>query len=200
MKVPIKTLIVCALAGLGSTLQAASQWSLNLDGGVALLQDTKIPDMHGKLVWNTGLRVDVAAGYNINENFSLQLETGLLYNTLDKGVADNGQSEKMSGNLYQIPVLVNAIYKFQTSSKFKPYLGGGAGGLYALIDSNDLGAIESDFTFAYQGIAGVAYELNQNMDLTVAYKFLGTTQHKFRDTKFDGSMVHCIVAGFSWKF
>jgi len=64
----------------------------------------------------------------------------------------------------------------------KPYIGGGAG--YARVGFEDyrVGGTtvldDKDDVFAYQGMAGVSYDLNPHWALTAEYRYLGTNDAK----------------------
>ena len=158
-----------------------------------------------KFEMDPGARVDFIGGYNFCQNFALELEVGAVYNSF-KDVTFSGSrnnvpvsySEKLDANLWQVPVLVNAVYTFKLDSKFKPYIGAGAGGILTYIDGNNTS--ENDFTFAYQAMAGVRYELSSAMDIGLSYKFLGSLDHKFGDVKTDGIYTHSILAEFVVRF
>ncbi len=158
-----------------------------------------------KVSFDPGLRVDLIGGYNVSETVALELEAGLLYNSLDKitisGTQDTvpfSKSFKLNANLWQVPVLVNGVYTFKLDSKFKPFLGAGVGGVWTCVEGS--GESESDFTFAYQAMAGVKYELSNTMDIGLTYKFLGSLDHEFGGLKTDGIYSHSILAAFTFRF
>jgi len=185
-----------------------------------------------KVSWNTGFRFDLAAGYNINDNLAVELESGLVYNTADKlkiGASLNipagtGDPDfpyvpaadipipidlKLKGvgvdlTMYQVPILANLIYKIPLEGKLKPYIGGGVGGVWTIVDYNLAGLVsgsKNDFTFAYQLMAGAAYEISEKAQVDVSYKFLGSLEHEFGGlVKTDPTHSHAIMASFSYKF
>jgi opacity protein-like surface antigen len=159
-----------------------------------------------KLSLDPGFRVDMIGGYNITDSIAIEVEAGVLYNSFDKislsGTVDGvpfAVSQKLSDmNLWQVPILLNGVYTFQLDSKFKPFLGAGAGGIFTIVEGNN--DSENDFTFAYQGMAGVKYQISESMDIGVTYKFLGTLDHKFADVKTDAIFSHSILAALTVKF
>ena len=62
----------------------------------------------------------------------------------------------------------------------------------------------TDYTFAYQAELGFKYSLSKYIDLGLAYKFVGTTDHSWTDNntnlKTDGTMTHAIIATVTWRF
>jgi len=166
-----------------------------------------------KAKFDPGFRVDLAGGYNISDAFALELEVGVLYNPFDiKGDLDGrievdnisygyfhsgGKIKDL--DLWQIPMLINGVYTFQTDSKFKPFLGVGVGGIFTIMDGDAISS-ESDFTFAYQGMAGLNYELSECVDLGLAYKFLGTLDQEFDDVETDPILSHSFLLSLTWRF
>ncbi len=66
--------------------------------------------------------------------------------------------------------MANVLYDFMPAAAFTPYIGAGAG--VAFIDSNaSLGSTQ----FAYQGMLGIAANINPSMRVMVEGRYLGTT-------------------------
>jgi opacity protein-like surface antigen len=109
------------------------------------------------------------------------------------------QAFRSSGRIHQYGVMANAFYDFNSFSAmgpvpaFVPYVGLGAG--YVWSDWRRVGGVanlglgrtgafavdDRDGRFAYQGIAGVAFNLGAVMpglSLTAEYRFLGTLEPK----------------------
>jgi opacity protein-like surface antigen len=166
-----------------------------------------------KFTMSPGFRFDLIGGYNLSETVALELEAGLLYNAFDKltisgsgGGVPVSASARLSDSgldmsLWQVPVFVNGVYTFKLDSKFKPFLGAGVGGVFTLIhmDAGGLSDNESDFTFAFQGMAGVKYQVSDKVDIGVTYKFLGSLDHDFSGVKTDGIYSHSFLAALTVK-
>ena len=101
-------------------------------------------------------------------------------------------------NLWQVPVFLNGVYTFNFNPKFKPFLGAGAGGIATFLEA--YGFSESDFTFGYQGMAGLKYAVADKVDLGLTYKFLGTLDHDFDGLKTDATMSHSFLAALTIRF
>jgi opacity protein-like surface antigen len=181
-------------AGLGDVL------------GVSIPSTASITIDKPKFSMSPGLRVDMIAGYNVAETIALEFEGGLLYNGFDKikvsgsaGGVPFSKEEKVDDlNLWQVPVFLNGVYTFKLDSKFKPFLGAGVGGVFTLIQG--AGDSENDFTLAFQGMAGVKYEISESMNIGVTYKFLGSLDHDFTGVKTDGIYSHSFLAAFTFKY
>ena len=98
-------------------------------------------------------------------------------------------------------------------SNFTPYIGGGIG--VADIDHdiigtnapNSIGYGPNKRTFAYQGIAGVAVELAENLALDLSYRYFGTTKENVDGTLNGGPASfavgyasHSFFGGLRWNF
>jgi opacity protein-like surface antigen len=153
----------------------------------------------------TGFRGDLAAGYAFNKMFSVELDAGVVYNPLDKlqysgtylGVPYS-YDESPSVNLWQVPLLANVIFTIPLDSKFKRFIGAGAGGIWTVLDGEDTS--NNDFTFAFQGLAGINYAISDNVDIGVVYKFLGTLEHNLGDLRTDPVYTHSIMAVLTCRF
>jgi outer membrane protein OmpA-like peptidoglycan-associated protein len=98
----------------------------------------------------------------------------------------NGVTEN-SGRINNLDVMANLYYDFQTGTRWTPYIGAGIG--LAGVDADHIGRLnnggalnDSQFEFAYQGIAGVAYELSDHWALQADYRYVGTTDPTFKTT------------------
>jgi outer membrane protein OmpA-like peptidoglycan-associated protein len=92
-----------------------------------------------------------------------------------------------SGRINNFDVMGNMLYDFQTGTRWTPYIGGGIG--FASVDADHIGVLnnggtlnDSSLEFAYQGIAGVSYEVADNWSVTTDYRYIGTTDPNFKTT------------------
>jgi OmpA-OmpF porin, OOP family len=70
-------------------------------------------------------------------------------------------------------VMANLLYDFFPSSDFTPYVGGGLG--VAFVDSTIQGCSLCSTQFAFQGIAGVAWNASQALRIGLEGRYFGTT-------------------------
>jgi outer membrane protein W len=183
----------------------ASQLYIDANVGGSWLTDTKIAG--DEVSFDLGVRFDFAVGYYINDTLALEFESGWIRNSVDTigGASLPGNTDL---TLHQVPLLVNAVYHVQSDSPWRPYIGIGLGGVVSLFDidapSND--QTGSDFTFAYQGKAGLGFALTEQCIIDLSYKMFGALAPEW---EFDNGgtiksddkiLVHCFLASFTYRF
>lgn len=90
--------------------------------------------------------------------------------------------------------MVNAYHDFENSTAFTPYLGAGAG--YGKVRFSDTAAGSADEdVFAFQGIAGVGYQLDPCWTLTGEYRYIGTEEKN--DARYQS---HSALVGARYTF
>jgi opacity protein-like surface antigen len=75
-------------------------------------------------------------------------------------------------NIGQTAIMANVMYDFNFGN-FVPYIGGGAG--IAFINASALGGVANSTQFAYQGILGVGYRIDDNWRFNIDGRYYGTT-------------------------
>ena len=167
--VAVMTLVVPAVA-------SAENFYAAVRGGVGWTPDTRSGIVGGEdtVEFKTTLSGSAAVGYAFPFGLRAEGEIGLLYVPLKR---DGGV--EVDGSIKNYLVMANAYYDLKLGA-FKPFIGIGIGGARVNDDhevfADRLGAkIDVDETrtaFAYQGRAGIAYELSQLWDLTAGYRYL----------------------------
>jgi OOP family OmpA-OmpF porin len=211
-----KTIGLMAGIGAASFLGAATGLAQNYPGevyfngslGGALQQDMRVKNAGGKVGFDPGVRFDFSGGINFSPYISAELETGIIGNRLDTFNGISLSSMGQHGYLTQVPLLANLIFRAPLRYGITPYIGGGVGGVASTLYLRQPGDRDSDtdINFAYQGMAGVKFALNRNMEVGVGYKFLGTPPHTwFRDdpnlyTRSGQMFSHSILATFTFNF
>ena len=200
-----------ALAVQAADVEKTSYFKL--DAGLSIVNDIDIKNPQDldffdlgvtdvKLKTDPGVRVDLAGGYNFSKCWALEIEAGFTFNSikeLEASAFGISGTEELDMNLFQIPLLVNVIYRLPLDSKFKPYIGAGAGGVWSIISGDDVDS-ENDIAFAFQGMAGVDYELNDKTDIGIGYKFLGALEQDFGGVETENIYTHAILATFNFRF
>lgn len=177
-------------------------WYVGAGGGASLTEDSDI---------STGESVEsdigfiglLRGGYDYGNGWRTELEASYRDGGVDKVNGANGD-----GNIDSISGMINALYEFETGSFFRPYLGVGVGGSYVGFDKvrpiNSSVIDENDMVFAYQGIAGISFEVNPNVAVFVDYRYLGTDDPDLstnNNTEIEGEYSnHSVLAGVRYKW
>jgi outer membrane protein OmpA-like peptidoglycan-associated protein len=142
---------------------------------------------------------DLSAGYATAAGPRAELEVAWRWRNSFKDTVFGGT--EVSGRQSSIAFMGNGIYDINTGTAFTPYIGVGAG--IAQVRLNVDGESDRDWVFAYQGIAGVSYNITNALAVTLDYRYFATV-----DPKFDigGLNVkgeyrnHSILAGLRYSF
>ena len=204
--------IAVCLLGFSTAVRAdeetiAGRFYFSASLGSTFIEDTTLKSsdlflQSGRVKFTPGGRVDFGFGYHITEWLAAELETGIAINFTDSIGGNGGGGDGLG--FYQIPVLANVVYRIPTRSPFKPFIGAGVGGVETQLEDNDLfdGRSANDFGLAWQGFAGVRYQLSSKVELGVVYKYLGATERSFGafNAKMEGTQTHSVSASISLKF
>ena len=130
--------------------------------------------------FDTGYLGAVAVGYALGNGLRIEGELAYRRNDIDQvnlfGAIDLG-----SGKVTTTSLMLNFVYDINLKSKFVPYIGAGIG--FANVDA-DVGLLigsvdDSDNVFAWQGIIGAAYQVSDQLDLFVDYRYFQTEDPNF---------------------
>jgi opacity protein-like surface antigen len=149
----------------------------NAEGGVNFAQDVVVGGRTFEL--DPGFRADVGVGYNFSKYLGVEFDTGWIWNHFQDIDGLTGDI-----NLSHLPFILNAVFRYENSSKFVPYIGAGAGGTYTFLDFNTNGVNDSDgdVVFAWQALAGVRYLFTDNLSIGAGYRYHGTTEGTYNIT------------------
>ena len=207
MKTTIKLLGALTMLGLAlnaGAMDLAGKTYIQADVGGSFQDDITSTTTGAKITFDPGFRGNVSFGYHVCEAFAVEFETGVAWNSVDKVGPVKLSSVGASTDFYQVPLLVNGIFTIPTGCPFKPYIGGGIGGVASSVnfETGPVSVDDSDFVFGYQGMAGIKYELNEQMDVGIGYKFLGTSDHDFSTLVGlnDSTFNHSVLASFTFRF
>jgi OmpA-OmpF porin, OOP family len=144
--------------------------------------------------FNTGFAVGGKVGYDF-VGPRVELE-GIYRNNNGNGVTPFGNGfANVSGQINQVSVLANLLYDFMPGATITPYIGAGAG--IAFIDpSLSAGCTMCSTQFAYQGIVGVAYNLDQSFRISLDGRYYGTTNG---GTTYTNNNIS-VMLGLTYKF
>lgn len=153
----------------------------------------------------------LSVGYGYGNGLRTELEAAARSNAADK--MNGAGSAQADGNMRAYSAMLNVLYDIGTGTAFTPYLGLGAG--WAFLDPHNIRTLSggrsvsgNDNKFAYQGIAGVAYGLSDQMKLTLDYRYFATLDPEYNakdaagaSTKVDSEYsAHSVMLGLRYHF
>ncbi|HEX9205715.1 MAG TPA: outer membrane beta-barrel protein [Candidatus Deferrimicrobiaceae bacterium] len=186
MKRGILAVMVSTVLFLVAAPAFAAGGYVGLEGGAVWLPDLKIsgPGGSGELSTDTGYSIGAVGGYNFG---TYRLEGEFSWRSNDnKEVSAFGLSAPAGGETTAWALMVNGYYDFRmVSPKVYPYLGAGIGGASVSENLEDptVGGQkvidDDDFVFAYQFIAGIAFDVSKEFTMALDYRYFATTDPSF---------------------
>jgi OmpA-OmpF porin, OOP family len=133
----------------------------------------------GTLNYNTGWELGGSGGYSFDSGFRVEGEVTYRDSNIS-GLSDNPGAGDIGGNASSWAFMANGYYDIPTHSRWTPYIGGGIG--LALdhleVDVPPPGpatVVDGTSTeFAYQGIAGIGYQITEALNLALEYQYFAT--------------------------
>ena len=167
-----------------------------------------------KIKLDPGVRAGVGAGYQVTDWFAGEVELGVYDNNVD---SITGATRVHDASLANVPLLFNAKFQYPNRSPFTPYVGAGLGFSETIFDVDNvtlngttLHGSDSDAVFAYQAFAGLRYRLNEQMGLSLEYRYFGAESPSWHadlsfgtasDTlRFGRMQSHSLSLAFEWRF
>lgn len=177
----MKSVFTAAALLIGLPAVANAQVYMGLDAGGNYLQDPGVAQTDSDWGW-VGLG---QVGYDFGGP-KVEFEVGY---------RDNDSISSWS-------TMVNGIYQFLPQSSFHPFVGAGIGWAWLDSDFSGVNARNDDNSFAYQGIAGVAYDINSNVALKAQYRYFATLDADVGTANGGDADYrnHSILVGFTYKF
>jgi opacity protein-like surface antigen len=160
------------------------KWYFRGDLGTSLAMETDVDEFLGpvsgvEVDFDPGLRLGVAGGYRITPWLAVELESGVLFNSVNEV---GGRS--IDASLTQVPFMGNVVVQCNNFNRWVPFVGIGAGGVSSILDIDEQVEVgegtlfvdgnEADIVFAYHAFGGVRYEFNDRMGVGLVYRFMGT--------------------------
>ncbi len=171
--------------------------------------------------YDSGIGIYAALGKKFDNNFRAELEYSYRSADIDQIDPYPGFSGIISGSIAGDTkihaLMLNGLYDFNdTFGGVTPYIGGGAG--IARVNHSIAGVNAAsglsisygsfDYNFAYQGIAGVAVGLAEQLTLDLSYRYFGMLGNTYSGATVNGSpgvikaaaASHNLFAGLRWDF
>jgi opacity protein-like surface antigen len=159
------------------------------------------------LRFDPGWAVEVATGYYMSDYFRGELALGWRQAEVDD-LERNGTALTLDETYIGLfTAMLNGYLELPMIRGFRPFIGAGAGFGYFDVDIRTVGgtvaANSGDFTFAWQGLAGVAFHFTPNIAVTGTYSYLGTVNTE--DFTLNGLVLkdyrtHTLMAGIRYFF
>jgi len=120
--------------------------------------------------FDTGLAGALSAGWAYGNGVRSEIELGHRRNDLNSLTGTSSGT----GDVSSWSGMLNVLYDFKTGTPFTPYVGAGIGAARVSLDASPIGSSridDSNTAFAYQGIAGVGYRLNDSATIFTDYRY-----------------------------
>lgn len=210
-----KRIVTLAAIGLGVISYSPEGFAapkgpfVGIMGGVNFSDDQDIsgvgPGINRNVDTDTGWAVLPSIGYRYGNGVRTEFELGYRDNDVDSvSGAANG-----SGDITAKSAMLNLLYDVDTGSRVMPYIGGGIGYAQVDYDARPVGVglnrvSDEDNVFAYQGIAGLSYWVNETVEVAAEYRYFATQDPDFRTSagvpvegEYDS---HAALIGLRWNF
>jgi OmpA-OmpF porin, OOP family len=123
---------------------------------------------------NSNMQIGFAVGGVIGYDFvGPRIEFEGLYRSNQGRVANFNFGNGSASEVDQLSTMVNVLYDFIPGATISPYVGVGAGMAFA--DTGISGCSLCSTQFAYQGIAGVGWNVDQNLRFNLDVRYYGTS-------------------------
>ena len=218
-----KTIVSSALvvtASLTAWSQDHNGFYVKTDLGGNVTLDTDLKEFFGPVVPGTkvkfdpGLRAGLAGGYQFINWLAVEGELGYYQNSIDK---ITGAYEMHDSWLANVPFMVNGRLQYPNRSPLTPYIGAGVGFTESILwaDEINIGGTHLhgdlyDTEFAWQLFAGLRFRINEQMGLSVEYRYFEAegpewqadhTEGTLTDTmRFGRAQTHSLSLAFDFRF
>ena len=143
--------------------------------------------------FDAGFVFDIGIGIPLDDSWSIEIMTGVATNSIEKISGVETYSDVFGpyfqqsfsgggGDLYQIPIVVNARYEFKLNESMNLGLFAGGGLQYSDIEVNQflLGSASSDvWSFRYQIGFDLTWDIAARTTLGLNVRYSGTTENDF---------------------
>lgn len=193
---------------------ANAQFYVGAHGGLSLQSESTLTDKSGvpplidvDVDFDAGGTVGGVLGYRFplgRNSIDAEVEATYRTNGIDTASA-LGVTVPVAGDLTSVAVMANGWFNFGTGTPFTPYVGGGLGFVFIETDGVSIGGVafpdDDDTVFGGQFGGGVAYAVTPQLDLTLDYRFLITSDASLKKLQVDAEyMNHSFRAGVKYRF
>jgi OOP family OmpA-OmpF porin len=177
----LTTAVLVSLLSSGASAENAFSAGpyVQLDVGLAIVgnSDISLGGVSGDAEFDPGFAVGGAIGYRFEEWLRAEVNLSYRQADIDKLTA-LGYTLAGAGDAGAFTTLVNLYVDFKPRWPVTPYVGAGIGVALIDVDSDDAAnvlIVNDDSTeFAWNVMAGAAWSVTDNVDLTLGYRYLST--------------------------
>jgi outer membrane protein OmpA-like peptidoglycan-associated protein len=174
--------LAALIAALPMAANATEGWYGRVDAGYSI--DGSVETGPTDFDLDDDWLADIGVGYGFQNGVRAEAELGYRTNEVDLTDED---AEALS-------LMANVFYDFNRGGRWQPYLGVGVG--YAQVDSAD----DDDANFAYQGLAGIGYEMTDQLTLDVGYRYFSIPEIELAGVD-DAEYEHqAVTVGLRYQF
>lgn len=175
------TALGLALLPMNSVQAEQNHFYLQGDIGGTSASDVKLKEFFGQPIaanseisLDPGVRVGIRGGYGVTDWLAAEIETGVSANDIDT-ITGATQAE---GSIANVPLLLNLRLQVPEKNRISPYVGAGFGLSSTVLSGEDIiiggtryDGTTADAVFAWQGFAGLRFAINDQMGLSVEYRY-----------------------------
>jgi len=168
-----KALLIAGMLAAGLPSLAHAEWYTGADVGASYVPSASVSGVaNTNTSYNWGLAALGQVGYSYGAP-KAEFEIGYRTNDVDKISSVSG-----SGSESALSLMVNGVYDFMPTSSWHPFVGVGVGGADVRADSVKRGGAPDysgdNWQFAYQGFAGIGYDIAPNWVVKAQYRYFAT--------------------------
>jgi outer membrane protein OmpA-like peptidoglycan-associated protein len=158
-------------------------WYISLEGGANWIEDWSHQRFPGAIpsvaTLDTGWAVLTSVGYGWR-SWRFEFEAGYRDNDVDSYLSPV-LLPTVVADVWEASFMANALYDLELTEKLSLSLGAGAGGDFANVEFSTGGPQfeADDWSFAYQGLAGLSYEVGRRTSLFLNYRYMRIVDHEF---------------------
>jgi len=197
----IRVLLAGVLLATSTTSALAAGPYIGAAGGVNIVHDSdyQVTGYIGTATgsYDTGFGFNLSGGYDF-DGIRLEGEFGYKNANINKFSGPGGSFKISDSDITVMSYMINGYYDIKTNSAVSPFIGAGLGIMNG--ELKEPGAKYDDTVFGYQLAVGVAYNINKNINLDIAYRFQGAASDFAKDGVSASYMCSNIFGGMRYNF
>lgn len=194
------------LPGTAQAQERPAGFYADISGMYTNLVDPDLTDatLPGELGVDNGFGISGTYGYEFGNGFRTEIEVSYRENGIKSisiaafGLTGTGAA---SGDVTALASMLNGYFDIATESRWTPYIGAGVGVARIDVDISvaDESASVDDTVFAFQGMAGLRYDLSEDVVIRAGYRYFGTDEPEFDTTEAEYG-THNVEVGLTYRF